>query len=290
MSNQPATPSSTGSAAASEPLTPPERIIVALDASPHSLSALRAAAQLAAAMQAELHGLFVEDTRLLRLCNSPFGREIGIFTASVRPLENVAVERQLRVMAGELRHLLARVAAEVQVRWSFHVRRGGIEQELLAEAADALLLSLGRASWLARQGIGSTANTLIRQTQRPLLLLGDREELRYPLTLVYDGSPSAERALALAIRLAARSPEPLHVLLVAPANTAADLQEALSLVLRQAEITPVITTLETPSATAPAQRDHGQEILDAIGKHSAILPAAYAALLSELQGPVLLVP
>ncbi|MCB0182612.1 MAG: universal stress protein, partial [Caldilineaceae bacterium] len=45
--------------------TLPERILVALDASPHSLAALRAAAKLAATVHAELHGLFIEDDRLL---------------------------------------------------------------------------------------------------------------------------------------------------------------------------------------------------------------------------------
>ena len=41
------------------------RILVALDASPHSLAALEAASELADALKAELVGIFVEDVNLL---------------------------------------------------------------------------------------------------------------------------------------------------------------------------------------------------------------------------------
>ena len=43
------------------------RILVALDASPHSQAALQAASELAAALKAELVGIFVEDVNLLHL-------------------------------------------------------------------------------------------------------------------------------------------------------------------------------------------------------------------------------
>ena len=82
-----------------------ERIVVALDASPHSLAALRAAAQLAATIQAELYGLFVEDSDLLRLCDLPFCQEIGSFSATVRRLDSRSVERTLRVRAGHVQRL-----------------------------------------------------------------------------------------------------------------------------------------------------------------------------------------
>ena len=51
----------------SEPKFAIRRILIALDASTHSLAALDAAAEMAANMQAELIGLFVEDENLLHL-------------------------------------------------------------------------------------------------------------------------------------------------------------------------------------------------------------------------------
>ena len=60
----------------SEPNLAIRRILIALDASTHSLAALHAAAEMAANMQAELIGLFVEDENLLHLAGLPFAQEV----------------------------------------------------------------------------------------------------------------------------------------------------------------------------------------------------------------------
>ncbi|MGD9028912.1 MAG: universal stress protein, partial [Anaerolineae bacterium] len=54
------------------------RILIALDASSHSIAALRAAARLASSLEAELHGLFVEDINLLRAAGLPMARELQL--------------------------------------------------------------------------------------------------------------------------------------------------------------------------------------------------------------------
>ncbi len=61
------------------------RILVAIDTSPHGRAALEAAADLAAASSAELCGLFVEDLNLLRLAGLPFAHEIEFASATPRP-------------------------------------------------------------------------------------------------------------------------------------------------------------------------------------------------------------
>jgi nucleotide-binding universal stress UspA family protein len=52
------------------------RILVALDASVNSLAAIEQAATLAANLEAEQLGLFVEDINLLRIATLPFARQI----------------------------------------------------------------------------------------------------------------------------------------------------------------------------------------------------------------------
>lgn len=258
-----------------------DRILVALDASPHSTAALRAAAYVAAAMQVALHGVFVEDDRLLRLCNAPFGHEVGLLTAKARPLDSSSVERKLRVMATELRSKLAHIAAEVQVQWTFQVRRGGVERELLNEAENALLLSLGRTNWLARRGLGSTAQYLVRELHRPLLLLGQREDIHGPLTLVYNDSASAERALQLAVRLVQHSHQPLTMLLVTESTNSDAIQRRVATEL-QSLSTPVQVVLVDSTAHLQAAIQNAAETL--------ILPIAHVDLLTEIEFPVLLVP
>ncbi|HHP7234546.1 MAG TPA: universal stress protein, partial [Desulfobacterales bacterium] len=76
-----------------------ERILVALDASPASVSALQTAVELAARLGARLVGLFVEDMNLLRVTQLPFAREISLFSPWFRRLESGELERQLRVQA-----------------------------------------------------------------------------------------------------------------------------------------------------------------------------------------------
>lgn len=258
-----------------------QRVLVALDRSPHSLAALRAAARLAAALHAELHGLFIEDDRLLRLCNSPFSREISILTATVRPLESMDIERKLQVMATELRQRLAYAAAEAQVQWSFHVRRGAIEQELMAEAQNALLLGLGRTNQFARRGLGSTARQLARTASRPLLLLGQREEFWGPLTLVYTGSAAANRALTLTAQLAQQSTQPLTIVLVADAAQVEMMHNEVAQQLQAFTVPPNLVNID-------AAEDQESVITGISG--ALILPGDYVDLLAEVSGPVLLVP
>lgn len=258
-----------------------ERVLVALDASPQSQAALRAAAMVAAAMQAELQGLFVEDANLFHLCDSPFCREIGLRTAMVRQLESQTVERQLRVLAAEMRRSLARVAGEAQVRWSFQVTRGSVEHELLAAAENSVLLSLGRTSWLTGSRLGSTTRTVVQRTLRPLLILGNHDGLTHPLTVIYNGSTSADRALALAVRLAQRDGHAFNILLVGQAD-AEVWQTKIAPVLEAETVQPTFLQIESISALAA--------LLQRMKNNSLVLPLEYAELLTTIDGPVLLVP
>ncbi|NIO41266.1 MAG: universal stress protein, partial [Burkholderiales bacterium] len=115
-------------------MTEVRRILVALDASPHSQAALRAAAELAAELKAELLGVFVEDINLLRLAALPGAEEVVSALGRARALDPVRLERALRLQAAELRRALESVAAETHVRWAFRVTRGRVVNELLSAA------------------------------------------------------------------------------------------------------------------------------------------------------------
>jgi hypothetical protein len=113
-----------------------QRIVVALDTGPRARAALEAAAELAARMQAELVGLFVEDVELLHFAGLPFAREVGYPSASLRPLDVAAMERALRAAAEEVQRTLAAVAARGPLSWSFRTARGAVPAELRAAAAE----------------------------------------------------------------------------------------------------------------------------------------------------------
>ena len=90
-------------------------ILVALDASTHSLAAVEAAADLAAAMQAEMEGLFIEDINLIRLASLPCTREVR-HTASMASLDLEQMERALKAQASEARQALAAAARRAHVQ------------------------------------------------------------------------------------------------------------------------------------------------------------------------------
>lgn len=179
------------------------RILVALDTSPHSLAALEAAVNLAAKMNAELLGLFVEDTALLRLAEAPCAREILYFSAAEVPLSRASMESRLRGQAEQARKALASAARRAQVEWSFRIVRGDVSSEVLAAASDVDLLAMGRGGWsLDRMfRIGSTALELSTSSISVLLLSESGLPLKAPLVVYYDGSPAAKRGLLAALQL-----------------------------------------------------------------------------------------
>jgi len=120
-----------------------KRVVVGIDPRPQDRAALEAAARLAGRLQAELVGLFVEDTDLLRLAALPFAREIGFPSATARALDIEAMERSLRALAGDIERTMAAIAARAPVPWSFRVTRGALMRELRAAAAPGDIVVTG---------------------------------------------------------------------------------------------------------------------------------------------------
>lgn len=187
------------------------RVLVALDASRPSLDAMKAAAWLAAELDAELHGLFVEDVDLLRGASIPFVREMGSFSGNVRALDARAVERQMRAVANEARRALAACAAAAGLRWSFEVVRGSVALTILEQARSAALVSLGVAP-TAQRRLGRNVRRVIAESRVSLLLLRSGPAPQPTVAAVHDGSDGARAALELAARLARRRGTALHVL------------------------------------------------------------------------------
>jgi len=180
------------------------RVVVALDASPNSVAALRAAVELASWLGVEVEGLFVEDINLTRLGELPNQYEVGSYTGTVRRLDNRALQRQLRALAASMRQVMAREAGRHPIRWEFSVLRGPVVTELLAASQSAVVVSVGRTSRGRRTNLGSTARSIVRESSRPVLITGQGAELRLPLTVVFTGTQASERTLQFALTIGNR--------------------------------------------------------------------------------------
>ncbi len=207
--------------------TPIRRILVALDASPNSFAALEAAARLAAYLEAELLGLYVEDEDLLRGAELPITRMVGSFSGEVRPVERGDMEQQLKAQAVRARRAMEHIAGMAHLHWSFKVARGGVAREVLAAAAEADLISLGHCGWSSVVGrkIGTTTEMILSKTAAPVLLLRQGLRAGQAVLVVYDGSSCARTGIAIAVQLAGDERTPLVVLVPASAEDAGRIRE-----------------------------------------------------------------
>lgn len=125
--------------------------------------ALDLVADVAAALQAELLCLFVEDIDLLHFAALPFAREIGVSSATSRGFDVETMERSLRSKAEEARRAFAAAAGAATVRWTFRVARGSVPEQLRAALADAdlvVLTTLG-AEPRTRPGLAAALSSAI---------------------------------------------------------------------------------------------------------------------------------
>ncbi len=166
------------------------RILLALSGAADELAWIDAAAELAAAMEAELSALFVEDVDLLRASRLPGMWEMGRYSARLRQMQADSTQRWLQAAARRSEQALLRAAEARSLRFSFRILQGKPLHTLLAQAASLDLV------WLGRRVLVTTA--------RPR-----------PLAVLFDGSLAATGTLAVGLRLARATGRPCLVLVVA---------------------------------------------------------------------------
>ena len=269
------------------------RILVALDASTHSMAALAAAVELAAAMEAELEGLFVEDVNLVRLAGLPFVREVR-HTASVEVLDSTRMERALKAQASQAREALETAAGRAQVHWSFRVVRGHVAQEVLQAASQADLVTLGKQGRSKSPGarLGSTALRVALHVPGALLLVERGVPGGQPVLVLYDGSDGAQRALDAAARLAKMSGTHLIVLLLAGAPDAAkQLEQQAGLRIEPHRVHPRFHTLHEADAQSLLRvlQSEGGGLVVLAARSTVLSEETIQKLLDSLRNPVLLI-
>lgn len=262
------------------------RILVALDASAHSLAALEASMELAALLGAELEGLYVEDENLHHLTRLPFAKEVDSVSGETRRLRPSDVETHLRRQAERVRGSFERNARRHQVRWRFRTSRGRVPARIREAAADADLVIVGVRSRTPTPGPGSTTRALVGSTAR-VMILRRGARLDRGVRVVFDGSAAAVEALDLGREVALERGAQLTVVLTGDAAAS----EALALELSR----------RPPAARVVRPARHDPEALAAVlalhGSGLVITPRAVLGddearrdrFFEAVDGPVLLV-
>jgi nucleotide-binding universal stress UspA family protein len=275
----------------SEEESPLQRILVALNASPHSQAALDAAVRLAEAFEADVQGLFVENEALRRAAQLPFSREVRAYTVSPKRLDDRRIQRQLRYQAEYAEHTLQYAAEQAEVAYDFDTVEGRVTHELVRAAAEVDLLVLGKTSTASsRRRLGSTSQTVLAEAPTSVLVLRESVAAQQPILTYYDGTETADTALRTAVQMVRRAPRPLTVLLPPPddAETSRLRDEVQARYGAETTLTVhPLTRAESRRLSAFARRNGGLVVLPA---HCA--PLSHVPLdqfLYEIDRPLLLV-
>ena len=245
------------------------RILVALDVSEQSRAALEAAARLAGGLNAELVGLFVEDSELLQVAELPVTRLVG--ARGTGTLDPAMLRRAFRVQAAEAREALERTAERWQVKWSFRVTRGTIAEAVVAEAGAGAfdLVALGRTSRPAVRTapLGATARRTALAASCSVLVSRSGKRAGCPLVALYEGGA---RALPLTAKLSRVFACSLIVgVLAETPERAAALEAEAGAWLRETGLRGRVERLEAPEAAAihdlVQQQDAGLLVVDQRG-------------------------
>jgi nucleotide-binding universal stress UspA family protein len=190
------------------------RIVVTLGATGAQRAALEQAARFAAELDSELAGVFLEDQGLLHYAGLPFAREFTMQSRAGRTIDTEEIERELRSHAETARRALEEIARQRRLAWNFSVVRGSPE-DAAAEAAEPLdlLVVSGCEDLLWQRGLlGDRTRRIAERTRSPVMFVFRDEDTRQgPIGLLVEKEEVAERAAALAIRLAAARDGELHV-------------------------------------------------------------------------------
>jgi nucleotide-binding universal stress UspA family protein len=189
-----------------------EKILVGLDGSEYSDTALQYALHLAQRLHASVHGVHVID---IVQVESPLLYDLSGAIGAAPYLNMTSQMRQTLELRGEMILQQFRQACErARVEGVEHQITGVVATEILRYAEDMDLVLLGRGGLhigLSKALLGSVVDTVVRRSGKPIMVSPLQYYLpRQPLVAI-DGSPSALAALDYAALFVRTLELPLHV-------------------------------------------------------------------------------
>ena len=208
-------------------------ILVATDGSEAAVAAERFGVSLASRLKARMLGISVMEDRFAR------GFQEDGLGVSPPPSEPVAGYLRQRAEAAA-RRLGERATAE-GVEHTCDASQGIADDRIVERAQQVELVVMGRDGQGAshRTGlIGSTVNGVVRKTAKMTLIVPAAAQLSGPIVLAFDGSPGSRIGANLAVQVATRLGEPIHVFV--------DSKDKGRAVARFDEVRSIVGTLPVP--------------------------------------------
>ncbi len=181
-------------------------LLVATDGSETAAAAERFGADLAARLMARVVGVCVVEDR--------FARGMPEDGLGVVPPPAEPVASYLKARAEAACRRFAEHAKSAGVECTTEVLQGIADDRIVERGQKTDLIVLGRDGQHAayRTGmIGSTASGVIHKTAKSALVVPGGAKLSGPIVLAFDGSAGSRLAANLAVQVATRLSEPIHV-------------------------------------------------------------------------------
>lgn len=178
-------------------------ILISIDESVSSKATLEVGLDLAKNIDARVKGLYVEDVmRLLEwqpteLIGAAMGASSGM--PEVRPTEEqVEIEKEFVRESTNLRTLFEEGTNNLKLKSSFTISRGKVDEQIINFSRSVDLVVIGRRGKTypeTSKEPGPVAESLLRHTTRPVLLVPQGSKLTSKVLISYDGGSGAQRAL-----------------------------------------------------------------------------------------------
>lgn len=220
------------------PQFPVRRVVIALESICDSAKALETAAEIAARIQAELHGIFMEDVNLLSAARLPFVRQVKLQPGVAHGFETADIESEFQALAAHARSRLRDLAGHLKLPWSFEIHRGDRSSLLsVTQRSDLLVVETSSKPFARCMTLPTDWSEISLRSERACLLLSGSGDGHKGILVVHDGTEDGERALAAALALdGARG---LTIAAQAPAIKDINLEHKLEMAGAEARIDPI---------------------------------------------------
>lgn len=226
------------------------RILVAVDHSKRSGTALEAAAMVAKITKANIHGLYVQEEHWQSLSGRPSATFVNELTGKTQLLEENRLEREAKLIAGRLKRRLRAISHQHEIAHQWRSVRGEVIEEILKAGKEADLITIGRrgSSMLQKKKLGSTARAVIERSEKPVLVLTGNLILSRAITVVYDASEECKKCLRFGLSIAKKNRSRLFILVVNNrGEKETDRDKEIEQMIDKARIPVNVTTLDHPS-------------------------------------------
>lgn len=222
-----------------------KEILVALDHSYHSHTALETAALIAQLLQARIHGIFVRDAKWLRISELTSLAVVDELTGSISPVNRQSIEQEIRSLEKAIREHFERISRQHELSHTWSSVKGVVAEKILDAAKDSDIITIGTRgrsySKSRSKKIGSTAMKIIQRSEKPVLILQKSYTPNRSPIVVFDGTSRSAYGLSIASDMAKESETSMAVIDISKAFPSEDQKQTLHDNLKDKNSAQIVT-------------------------------------------------